>query len=418
MKELREKFERDPIVRALLRWFARNARDLPWRRTRDPYAIWISEIMLQQTQVKTVVPYWENWMRALPNIQTLAKARSDRIHKLWEGLGYYTRVRNLQRAAQVVVSDHGGKVPERFEEVLALPGIGRYTAGAICSIAFNQAHPIVDGNVIRVLTRVYGIRGNPQEAKIRTTLWDRAEQLVVTASGFSRREDIQGRGGTRPYRARQEGACSRLNQSLMELGALICTPKLPACDRCPLSNICVALKESRVDELPELVARPRTIPRQFMAYVAHHDRHLFVQQRPAGSVNAHLWEFPNIEVDRRKLEPRQIARRLFGKAPLTLEALCSFKHSITRYRIGLTAYRIGWHTRPSFLSGRWIEERRVRQLAFTSAHSKILEKIGYRRSKLGSGKESSPSLLLRGNGAKSGGTNSCLASADISRSRE
>ena len=151
------------LVELLLSWFAANARDLPWRRTQDPYAIWVSEIMLQQTQVKTVMPYWDRWMGELPTIASLAKANPDKIHKLWEGLGYYTRVRNMQKAAQFIEQNHGGKFPENFDEVLALSGIGRYTAGAICSIAFNQPTPILDGNVIRVLTRVFGISENPRE---------------------------------------------------------------------------------------------------------------------------------------------------------------------------------------------------------------------------------------------------------------
>ena len=140
------------LVPLLLDWFHREARDLPWRRTSDPYAIWVSEIMLQQTQVKTVIPYWERWMRELPTIQSLAGAAPEKIHKLWEGLGYYTRVRNLQKAAQQIVAEHDGKFPTHFDGVLALPGIGRYTAGAVCSIAFNQPMPILDGNVIRVVT--------------------------------------------------------------------------------------------------------------------------------------------------------------------------------------------------------------------------------------------------------------------------
>ena len=141
----------------MLDWFSANARDLPWRRTRDPYAIWVSEIMLQQTQVKTVIPYWNHWMRELPTIEAVAKARSEKIHKLWEGLGYYTRARNLQMAAKLIMGKHDGRFPDNFEDVLALPGIGRYTAGAICSIAFNQPTPILDGNVIRVLARVFGL---------------------------------------------------------------------------------------------------------------------------------------------------------------------------------------------------------------------------------------------------------------------
>jgi A/G-specific adenine glycosylase len=169
------------LVPALLNWFAANARDLPWRRTRDPYAIWVSEIMLQQTQVKTVMPYWERWMRELPTIKAAANANSDKIHKLWEGLGYYTRVRSLQKAARQIVEKHDGEFPDNFDGVLALPGLGRYTAGAICSIAFNQPTPILDGNVVRLLTRIFGIAKNPREKKTNARLWRLAENLVGRA---------------------------------------------------------------------------------------------------------------------------------------------------------------------------------------------------------------------------------------------
>ena len=175
------------IVSKLLDWFSQNARDLPWRRTRDPYAIWVSEIMLQQTQVKTVMPYWERWMRELSTVQAAANASPDKIHKLWEGLGYYSRVRNLQKAARQIMEKHGGKFPDNFDAVVALPGIGRYTAGAICSIAFNQPTPILDGNVIRVLTRVFGVGENPREKKTNTRLWQLAEELVVHASANNSR---------------------------------------------------------------------------------------------------------------------------------------------------------------------------------------------------------------------------------------
>jgi A/G-specific adenine glycosylase len=171
----------DSIIAILLKWFAANARDLPWRRTRDPYAIWVSEIMLQQTQVKTVIPYWERWMRELPTIESLAHASAGKIHKLWEGLGYYTRVRNLQKGAQQITIEHSGKFPKTFDDVLALPGIGRYTAGAICSIAFNRPRAILDGNVVRVLTRIFGIATDPREKETNAQLWRLAEELVTHA---------------------------------------------------------------------------------------------------------------------------------------------------------------------------------------------------------------------------------------------
>src|SRR5271169_946329 len=215
------------LVPLLLDWFATNARDLPWRRTRDPYAIWVSEIMLQQTQVKTVIPFWNRWMRELPTIEVAAKAPSAKIHKLWEGLGYYTRVRNLQKAAQLIVERHDGVFPRTFAEVLELPGIGRYTAGAICSIAFNQPTPLLDGNVIRVLTRIFGIAENPKEKETNARLWQLAEELVSIAGGARlRRAQIKSHGSTES-RPTEEQNCSHLNQSLMELGALVCTPRNP-----------------------------------------------------------------------------------------------------------------------------------------------------------------------------------------------
>jgi len=227
------------IASLLLTWFAKNARDRPWRRTRDPYGIWVSEIMLQQTQVKTVMPYWDRWMRELPTIASLAKASPAKIHKLWEGLGYYTRVRNLQKAAQFIEQSHRGKFPEKFDDVLALSGIGRYTAGAICSIAFNQPTPILDGNVIRVLTRVFGIKENPRGKSANPHLWNLAEQLVIHASRFT-------------FHAHP---CSHLNQSLMELGALICTPREPKCLVCPISKHCFAFQNNRVSGFPNLEKR-------------------------------------------------------------------------------------------------------------------------------------------------------------------
>ncbi len=187
----------------------------------DAYAIWVSEIMLQQTQVKTVIPYWERWMRALPTVESLAAAAPEMIHKLWEGLGYYMRVRNMQKAAQEIMTNHRGHFPGDYEAILALPGIGRYTAGAISSIAFNEPRPILDGNVIRVLTRLFGVAENPREKPTNEKLWRLAEELVVTAAQSE-------------IRNAHPASCSHLNQSLMELGALICTPKQPRCLLCPV----------------------------------------------------------------------------------------------------------------------------------------------------------------------------------------
>ena len=363
------------IVPRLLAWFARNARPLPWRRTRDPYAIWVSEIMLQQTRVKTVLPYWERWMRALPDLAALANAKSQTLHKLWEGLGYYTRVRNLQRAAQLIMAQHGGRFPHDFEDVLALPGVGRYTAGAVCSIAFNQPRPILDGNVIRVLTRWHGIAGNPRERRINARLWQLAAELVHRAAETGPRQR------TSPHPSRfvlhASRPCAQLNESLMELGALICTPRQPRCGVCPIAKHCAAYQQGSVHQLPSLSRRIRATPRRFVAFVAQKRSLFLVRQRPAGVVNAHLWEFPNLELSPDDSDLNRAARSALGVRPETLELLATIKHSITRYRITLEAYRV---TGPQAAGipaakGRWLSRSRLNQLAFTSAHKQVLQRL-------------------------------------------
>jgi A/G-specific adenine glycosylase len=389
------------LASSLLHWFAQNARDLPWRRTRDPYAIWVSEIMLQQTQVKTVIPYWERWMRELPDIPALARAKPDKIHKLWEGLGYYTRVRNLQKAAQrILANSKSGRsrdaeaqikikaetphvvayeFPEKIEEVLALPGIGRYTAGAICSIAFNQPTPILDGNVIRVLTRVFGIAENPKQKETNAKLWQLAAELVSLAKAQSRKKKNAPLCASAPLR--EDNACSHLNQSLMELGALICTPRNAQCLICPVKKLCVAFQENRVDALPNLGQREPATARRFVAFAIEHAGKFLVRQRPAGVVNAHLWEFPNAEVGLKASAPKEVFAELGFVQPggangFELKPLCTVKHSITRYRITLEAYLVSLHRRPTGAHGRWLAPAEFDSIAFASAHKKLATAAG------------------------------------------
>ena len=374
------------LVPALLAWFAKNARDLPWRRTRNPYPIWISEIMLQQTQVKTVVPYWERWIHKLPTIQSVAKTSPAKLHKLWEGLGYYTRVRNLQKAAQQILTQHDGKFPENFDDILALPGIGRYTAGAICSIAFNQPTPVLDGNVVRVLTRLFGIAANPRKQKTSALLWNLAKKLVETAfeqepSAPDRRRAkllplLGERAGVRAVvEHTSRNSCSHLNQSLMELGAVICTPRSPNCTLCPVRKLCVAYRKGQQEEFPNLAPRATPTSRRFAVFVAERRGCFLVRQRPASVVNAHLWEFPNVELSRGHADLRAAAGFVFGTAPEAIEPLCSLRHSITRYRITLEAYRVQLRKLPLKHTGVWLTRAQLRPLAFTSAHKKILARL-------------------------------------------
>jgi A/G-specific adenine glycosylase len=366
------------IVAALQPWYAENARDLPWRRTRDPYAVWVSEIMLQQTQVKTVIPFWERWMRELPTIAAVAQAPPAKIHKLWEGLGYYSRVRNLQRAARVIGAKHGSQFPQSFDDVLALSGIGRYTAGAICSIAFNQPTPILDGNVIRVLARLFGIAGDPKAKPVNARLWRRAEELVVCAQTQTAPKS-KNRADLVPDRAGR--ACSLLNQSLMELGALVCTPRHPQCRICPVKRRCTALREGRVATLPNPGRRVAVMARYFVAFVIGRGGKFLLRQRPAGGVNAHLWEFPNVEVAGAGMDAGSVFQAAFGGAAPELVPLCTIKHTITNHRITVEAYGAGGGD--GFLEdesfkihfankmGVWRTPAQVQELALPAAHRKI-----------------------------------------------
>jgi A/G-specific adenine glycosylase len=356
------------LAQRLLKWYARNARDLPWRRTQDPYAIWVSEVMLQQTQVKTVIPYWERWMQAFPEVHSLARAKLQRVLKLWAGLGYYQRARSLHAAAQRIVQEHGGEVPTRFDEWLALPGVGRYTAGAICSIAFNQPTPVLDGNVRRVLIRLFGLRGEDQRLGNDQRLWALAEALVRQAAA------VPGRGN-----------CGNFNQALMELGALICAPGNPNCAACPLLSQCCAGKGNRVAEFSPVAARPATLARRYAAFVFEEAGLYLVRQRPATGVNAGLWEFPNGEL-RPGIKLDRLAGDVLGRAALSFQPMMVLQHTITRHRITLEIFKVHPSRAPDArhlsdsmrfaTQGCWRSRQALKRLPFTAAHSKIVEQLG------------------------------------------
>ena len=344
------------IVAPLLKWFAANARDLSWRRTRDPYAIWVSEIMLQQTQVKTVIPYWQRWMERLPDIASLAAADEDMVIKLWEGLGYYLRARNLQQAARRIRDELGGRFPRDLAGALALPGVGRYTGGAICSIAYNQPEPLVDGNVARVLTRLLGIEESPKARPVADRLWSVADELVNHAVTLQK--------------PRQRNA-SAFNQAMMELGALVCTPRSPLCGDCPLKGRCIARKQNKVQTIPALAKRAAATNRRFIGFLIAWRGKVFVQRRPSGEVNAGFWEFPNWEVDAAATAD-QLAKRELRLGQAELEPLCTINHSITRYRNRLEIFVIepGCKPRLAKIKGKWITLAKLGELPFTAAHRK------------------------------------------------
>ncbi len=316
--------------------------------------------MLQQTQVKTVIPYWERWLRELPDIAALADASEDRVLKLWEGLGYYSRARNLRLAARVVRERHGGRFPRELTALRELPGIGPYTAGAIASIAFNQPAPILDGNVIRILTRLGALRGNPREKRLNQRLWKIAEDVVAEAARIP---------GTRPGRN-----CSDLNQALMELGATVCSPQTPACSVCSVADHCVAHRLRQEEKFPQTALRPAVELRRFVVVVLLRDRRLLVQQRPSGVVNAGLWEFPQLELTDPTVEGRSAAAGWLKLKPARFDLLPAIRHSITRYRIHLEVVRarLGRPRVPvEGKASRWVTPAELDHLTLTAAHRRI-----------------------------------------------
>jgi A/G-specific adenine glycosylase len=309
---------RAKIHTTLLGWFGQHARDLPFRRTQDPYRIWLSEIMLQQTQVKTVIPYYERFLKKLPTIQALADAKLDTVLKLWQGLGYYTRAKSLHKAAQVIVQKHGGQFPRTFEEILALPGIGRYTAGAIGSIAFGLHKPVLDGNVIRVFCRWYAIEKNPADTKIREELWLIAQELLPAKN------------------------CGDWNQSLMELGSEICTPKNPQCDQCPVRQFCMAFEKGLQDTLP-LRTKKKTTPHYTVAIavILNKEGKLLIDKRKPEGFLGGLWELPGGKKQAGETLKQAVQREVLEETGLNVHVekkLCVVKHAYSHFSVTLHTY--------------------------------------------------------------------------------
>jgi len=257
------------INRSLLRWYGHNQRDLPWRSTPpNPYHVLVSEFMLQQTQVATVIPYFLRFMAKFPTIADLAKSTEQDVLRLWQGLGYYSRARNLRAAAKAIRAEHNGTIPGDAMILLNLPGIGRYTAGAIASIAFGKREPILDGNVARVLCRLNGIETDVRDPKTARELWRLAEQLVP---------------------AKRPGD---FNSAMMELGATVCTPRNPSCDSCPIKQNCQARKLGRQHLIPRRIQKSPVPLEQRWTYAIRHGNRWLIEQRPAAGRWANLWQFP------------------------------------------------------------------------------------------------------------------------------
>jgi A/G-specific adenine glycosylase len=350
--------ERTAFQRRLLRRFRATMRDLPWRRRITPYRILVAEIMLQQTQVERVARYFPRWMRRFPSLRSLAEAPLADVLKQWEGLGYYTRARNLQETARLFVEKHGGRVPRDFDALLAAPGIGRYTAGAILSIAYNTKKPVLDGNVARVLCRTFAIRRDPTEAPVRKLLWRLSEALIP------------------------DGHARDFNQALMEHGALVCTPANPACGRCPVRTLCAAFEHGLQHKLPLRPKRPGTIRHDIGVAVIHERGRYLIQQRPDGALLAGLWEFPGGKREPRESIPACIRRELREELGIDVEVgeeVCRVNHTYTHYRVTLHVRRCRitrGRPHPHYAQRiRWARPTDFANYTFPAANLRIIEEL-------------------------------------------
>lgn len=343
-------------VRRLLAWYARNKRALPWRRdARAPYRVWIAETLLQQTQVATVIPYYERFLARFPNVRALASASLDEVLKVWEGAGYYARARNLHRAAQEIVARFDGEIPSTVEELRTLPGIGRYTAGAIASIAFGRDAPVVDGNVARVLCRYFNIAAAPQQARTQKDLWQLAETLVP-----------RGRAGA-------------FNQALMELGATICAPRAPQCAGCPLARGCAARQWNLQDKLPTKRA-PKKLPHHQVAVGIIWKRgKILIAQRPAEKLLGGLWEFPGGHRQKNETLARCVARETREELGIEIavgEEFAVVDHAYSHFAITMHAFHCRWVSgRPRAIgcaAWKWVAPRDLGRYAFPAANRKII----------------------------------------------
>ncbi len=348
------------IATALLDWFSRHKRDLPWRETYSPYHVWISEIMLQQTQMERGVDYFKRWIARFPDVESLAAAPEDEVLKLWEGLGYYSRARNLHRAAREVVALHGAVLPSSPRALQSLPGIGPYTARAIASIAFERDECVVDANVERVMTRLYDIA---------LPVKSRQAREIIDASVSA----LLPRGRARDF-----------NQALMEFGSLVCSPRNPDCAGCCLAERCLARTRGVQKERPVIVKAPSPIYISMATGVLIHDGRILTQKRRADDVWGNLWEFPGGVVETGETPDQAVVREYLEETRLAVnhpEPIASFKHSFTRYRVTLHAFSVTLLSSPGELvlqdaqEHRWAGWSEIMKLAFPAGHRKLVHHL-------------------------------------------
>ena len=333
---------------------------VPGRHERDPYAIWVAEIMLQQTQVTTVWPYYENWMKKYPTIEVLAEASQDEVLKSWEGLGYYSRARNLHAAAKQIIESYDGKLPNNSNELLKLPGIGAYSAAAIASLAFNEVISLIDGNVLRVYARLVCLDEDISRNKTKTSV-----QQALQAAISVERPGI-------------------FNQALMDLGRVVCTPKQPDCVNCPLSNNCRAYHSNQVQAYP-ITPKKKTPPHyQIVIGLIERDGKYLIQRRPEDGLLGGLWEFPGGKIEAGETKIAALQREIAEETSLQVKIgkkIDTIQHAYTHFRITMTAYLCTWvdgeAKTNAATENRWVRPDKFSDHAFPKANLKILQKFDH-----------------------------------------
>lgn len=339
-------------VHALLDWYHAHRRDLPWRRTRDVYAIWVSEVMLQQTQVGTVIPYYRRFMERFPDVTILALAGLDDVLQLWAGLGYYARARNLHRAARTVMAEHGGRIPVEPAEFGRLPGVGDYILAAVMSIAAGHPLPVVDGNVLRVCARLWGITAEIGSPATRRGIRRELERFIPAGDP----------GG--------------FNQAVMELGAMVCTPSGPRCPACPLQPSCFAFRHGQTAELPFKRQKPKAPEFRYAALVLRRAGRVLIRRRPEEGLLGGLWEFPRWRAADGEDEAEVLARQCRAELsliPRNLVKLGAIRHTYTHFRMMAVVYRSAEPADPGPLpeDARWVEEGELCEYPQSTADRKM-----------------------------------------------
>lgn len=348
------------FIEKLIDWFSIHQRNLPWRKTYEPYHIWISEIMLQQTQMERGVEYFNRWMKRFPDIARLAGASEQSVLKTWEGLGYYSRARNIMKTASILMEEYNGKVPEDYDVLLTLPGIGPYTAGAIMSIAFDHPFPVIDANVERLFARIGDIDRPMKHKDVYGELWQLLENMV------------------------RETSPRLFNQGLMELGAMVCTPRNPDCGDCPVREHCQALQKKTVVERPVKTKQQEKID-IIMActIISASDGRYFIQQRHYDDIWGGLWEFPGGRLKNGESSLEAARRELYEETGLKAPSLAPFAtvtHYYTKYRVTLHSFFCSFAGTPrpelhAARQGRWVTLEEMADFAFPSGHRQLVARM-------------------------------------------